>query len=53
MNGGNNRLNYGTYKTENMLPVRKVQNGHKLQEQLKTTCFEVLMMTGFNTTILG
>ena len=36
-----------------MLPVHKVQNGHKLQEQLKTTCFEVLMMTGFNTTILG
>ena len=36
-----------------MLPIHRVQNGHKLQEQLKTTCFEVFMMIGFNKTILG
>jgi hypothetical protein len=52
MNGGNNRHNYRTYKIENMLPIHKVQNGHKLQEQLKTACFDVFMMSGFNTTIL-
>jgi hypothetical protein len=46
MNGRNNDHNYGPYKIENMLPIHRVQNGHKLQEQLKTACFEVFMMTG-------
>jgi hypothetical protein len=53
MNGGNNRQNYRTYKIENMLHIHRVQNGHKLQERLKTACFEVFMMTGFSTAILG
>jgi hypothetical protein len=53
MNGGNNRHNYRTYKTENMLLIHKVQNGHKLQEQLKTAGFEALMMTGLKITILS
>ena len=53
MNGGNNRHNYGTYKIKNMLAIPRVENGHKLQDQLKTACFEVLMMTGFNKAIVG
>jgi hypothetical protein len=53
MNGGNNRHNYGTYKIENMLPMHRVQNGHQLQEQLKTASFEVCMMTGLKNNHLG
>jgi hypothetical protein len=49
MNGRNNRHNYGTYKIENMLPMHRVQNGHQLQEQLKTACFEACMMTVWGT----
>jgi hypothetical protein len=53
MNGRNSRHNYRTYKIENMLPVHKVQNDHKLQQQLKTACFEVFMMIGFSAAILS
>jgi hypothetical protein len=49
MNGGSNRHNYETYKRENMLPVHMLQNGHKLQKQLKTACLQVFMITGVNT----
>jgi len=35
MNGGSNRHNHKTYKMENVLPICMVQNGHKLQKQLK------------------
>jgi len=36
-----------------MLPMHRVQNGHQLQEQLKTASFEVCMMTGLKNNHLG